>query len=123
MAKQIGWSPEATNAFEEICNYIARNSEYYAVLFSKRVNQPRCKNPKRYLLNMSKVDIRTEGRNLVVSPVTHKPRKGWEKAFKQMHARGEDQLLIADGLGLMSVSNYSLGLIFRRASSARARVR
>ena len=48
----------------------------------------------------SEVDIHMKGRNLVISPVTSKPRTGWEESFKQMHARSEDQLLIADGLGL-----------------------
>ena len=48
----------------------------------------------------SEVDLYIKGHNIVISPATSKPRTGWEEAFKQMHARGEDQLLIADGLEL-----------------------
>jgi len=35
MAKEIIWSPRAANNLEEICDYIARDSEYYAALFAK----------------------------------------------------------------------------------------
>jgi len=37
MAHQIRWSPRAAGNFEEICNYIAKDSEHYAALFAKRV--------------------------------------------------------------------------------------
>lgn len=37
MAYQIRWSPRAVYNLEEICNYIARDSEHYARLFAKRV--------------------------------------------------------------------------------------
>lgn len=38
MAYQIKWSPRAASNFEDICNYISKDSEYYAALFAKRVN-------------------------------------------------------------------------------------
>ena len=38
MAYQIRWSPRAAANFEDICNYIAKDSQYYAALFAKRVN-------------------------------------------------------------------------------------
>ncbi|MEW6042116.1 MAG: type II toxin-antitoxin system RelE/ParE family toxin [Elusimicrobiota bacterium] len=38
MANKIRWSPRAVCQFEEICEYIAKNSEYYASLFAKRIN-------------------------------------------------------------------------------------
>lgn len=38
MAKPIRWSPRAASNFEEICNYIAKDSEHYAWLFAKRIN-------------------------------------------------------------------------------------
>lgn len=38
MAQQIRWSPRAVSNFEDICDYIARDSEYYAALFAKRIN-------------------------------------------------------------------------------------
>ena len=39
MARKIRWSPKAADSFEEICDYIARDSEYYAALFAKKVNR------------------------------------------------------------------------------------
>ncbi len=38
MAKRIKWSPKAAQNFEEICNYISKDSEYYASIFAKKVN-------------------------------------------------------------------------------------
>lgn len=38
MALKIKWSPRAAANFEDICNYIARDSEYYAALFARKVN-------------------------------------------------------------------------------------
>ena len=38
MAYEIRWSPRAASNFEEICDYIARDSEYYAALFARKVN-------------------------------------------------------------------------------------
>ena len=37
MAKKIIWSPKAANNLEEICNYIAKDSEYYAAIVAKRI--------------------------------------------------------------------------------------
>lgn len=37
MAYKIIWSPRAASNFEDICKYIARDSEYYAALFAKRI--------------------------------------------------------------------------------------
>ncbi len=39
MAYKIRWSPRAASNFEEVCDYIARDSTYYAALFARRVNQ------------------------------------------------------------------------------------
>jgi toxin ParE1/3/4 len=38
VAYQIRWSPRAASNFEDICNYIAKDSQYYAAHFAKRVN-------------------------------------------------------------------------------------
>lgn len=38
MAHKIRWSPRAADNFEDICNYIAKDSVYYAALFAKKVN-------------------------------------------------------------------------------------
>lgn len=37
MALKIKWSPRAASNLEEICDFIARDSEYYAILFAKKV--------------------------------------------------------------------------------------
>jgi antitoxin MazE len=37
---------------------------------------------------------------IVIRPVSSKPREGWDKAFAAMHERGEDTLLIDDTLDL-----------------------
>ena len=38
MAYKIRWSPRAASNFEDICKYIAKDSEFYASLFAKKVN-------------------------------------------------------------------------------------
>jgi toxin ParE1/3/4 len=37
MASKIKWSPRAASNLEEICNYISKDSIYYASLFAKRI--------------------------------------------------------------------------------------
>lgn len=37
MARKIVWSPRASNSLEEICAYIARDSEHYACVFAQRI--------------------------------------------------------------------------------------
>ena len=39
MAYKIKWSPRAASNFEDICGYIAKDSEYYAALFAGRVTE------------------------------------------------------------------------------------
>lgn len=38
MVAKIRWSPRAASNFEDICNYIAKDSEFYAALLAKKVN-------------------------------------------------------------------------------------
>lgn len=38
MAYKIRWSPRAASNLEDICNYIAKDSEHYASLFATKVN-------------------------------------------------------------------------------------
>ncbi len=42
-----------------------------------------------------KIELILEKGYIILKPKTE-PRKGWEKAFKKMHANGDDQLLIND---------------------------
>jgi plasmid stabilization system protein ParE len=37
MALKIKWSPRAASNLEDICQFIAQDSEYYAILFAKRI--------------------------------------------------------------------------------------
>jgi antitoxin MazE len=41
------------------------------------------------------VDIIMEKGHIIIMPLS-KPRKGWDKAFKEMHENGDDKLLIND---------------------------
>lgn len=38
MAQKIRWSPRAASNFEEVCNYIAKDSEVYATIFAKKID-------------------------------------------------------------------------------------
>ena len=40
------------------------------------------------------VDLEIEKEGIVIRPVKSKPREGWDSAFKLMHERKEDILLI-----------------------------
>lgn len=42
-----------------------------------------------------KVELILEKGYIIIKPVS-KPRKGWEKSFKEMSEKGEDQLLFND---------------------------
>ena len=57
--------------------------------------------PKALLEQMKargQVTLRVENGELIVSPIED-PRQGWEKAFANMAASGEDRLLIPDNIG------------------------
>jgi antitoxin MazE len=41
------------------------------------------------------VELIMEKGQLIIKPLS-RPRKGWDKAFIQMHANGDDQLLLPD---------------------------
>jgi antitoxin MazE len=41
------------------------------------------------------VDLILDKGQIIIKPLT-RPRKGWEKAFMDMHANGDDKLLIPD---------------------------
>jgi len=38
MANKIEWSPKAVQNLDNICEYIARDSQFYAGVFAKRIN-------------------------------------------------------------------------------------
>jgi antitoxin MazE len=41
------------------------------------------------------VDLILEKGHIIIKPLS-KPRKGWEKAFKEMHSSGDDKMIIPD---------------------------
>ncbi len=45
-----------------------------------------------------RVELILEEGQIILKPVTQ-PREGWGEAFQQMHATGEDQLLLDDVFG------------------------
>ncbi|MBI4686281.1 MAG: AbrB/MazE/SpoVT family DNA-binding domain-containing protein [Nitrospirae bacterium] len=42
----------------------------------------------------SQIELEVEKDKIVLKPVKETPRKGWDKAFKLMHKRKEDALLL-----------------------------
>lgn len=42
-----------------------------------------------------KVELILEKGHIILKPIDE-PRKGWDKAFKKMHEKGDDQLLMDD---------------------------
>ncbi len=38
MAQKIRWSPRAASNFEDVCNYIAKDSEVYATIFANKLD-------------------------------------------------------------------------------------
>ncbi|QCR21120.1 AbrB/MazE/SpoVT family DNA-binding domain-containing protein [Pontibacter sp. SGAir0037] len=45
-----------------------------------------------------KVELILEKGQIILKPV-ELPRKGWEKAFREMHENGDDQLMLDDVFG------------------------
>ena len=40
------------------------------------------------------LELQVENRQIILSPVSHQPRAGWDLAFKDMSSRDEDSLLL-----------------------------
>lgn len=52
--------------------------------------------PKRILEQTgltNAVELRVQGRSIILEPPASHPREGWAEAFRLMHERGEDELL------------------------------
>lgn len=47
-----------------------------------------------------KLDMEVENSQIILKPVPHRPRQGWDNAFNRMTERGEDKLLLIDEVGL-----------------------
>jgi antitoxin MazE len=48
----------------------------------------------------TEVELTLEDKTIVLKPVKSRPREGWEEAFRLMHKRRDDALLIEDRLDL-----------------------
>ena len=46
------------------------------------------------------VSLSVKGETIMIRPLKHHPRAGWEAAFKKMHQQGEDRQLIPAHLDL-----------------------
>lgn len=46
----------------------------------------------------NEADLEVENNKIIIKPVRKKARGGWDKAFKLMHDRKEDTLLLHDAL-------------------------
>lgn len=46
----------------------------------------------------NQVELEVDKDKIIIKPVKHIPRGGWEKAFKLMHERKEDLLLIEESI-------------------------
>lgn len=42
------------------------------------------------------LDLQVEGDTIILKPIKHKARAGWDEAFRKMHINGEDKLLLPD---------------------------
>ena len=47
---------------------------------------------------IDEAELEVENNRIVIKPVTKKVREGWDKAFRSMHERKEDALLLDDSL-------------------------
>ncbi len=48
----------------------------------------------------NEAELEVENNKIVIKPVRKKSREGWDKAFKLMHERKEDILLLDDSLDI-----------------------
>lgn len=44
------------------------------------------------------LDLVVDNQQIILTPISKTPRKGWEKAFYRMHELNEDTILVADSL-------------------------
>jgi len=43
-----------------------------------------------------RLDMEVENSQIILTPVPHQPRQGWDIAFNQMREEGEDKLLLPE---------------------------
>jgi antitoxin MazE len=46
------------------------------------------------------VELEVKGKEIVLRPAKRRPREGWAAAFESMTENGDDELAVADSLGL-----------------------
>jgi antitoxin MazE len=44
------------------------------------------------------VDLKVEKRRIILEPVKARPRSGWAESFREMRVKGDDRLLLPDGI-------------------------
>ena len=45
-----------------------------------------------------KVEIEREGEKIIIRPLRQNPREGWDNAFRVMHERDDDRILLDEGV-------------------------
>ncbi len=45
-----------------------------------------------------KVEIERVGQKIIIRPLKQVPREGWDKAFRLMHERDDDRILLDEGV-------------------------
>ncbi len=43
-----------------------------------------------------KLELEIEDQHIVLTPVSDSPRRGWRDAFREMHTKGEDSILLPE---------------------------
>jgi len=46
------------------------------------------------------VNLSVKGETIIIRPIKHRPREGWEAAFRRMHERRDDRPLIPESIDL-----------------------
>jgi antitoxin MazE len=50
------------------------------------------------VLKQCEVELEVEKNRIIIKPVKRIPRRGWERAFREMAKRRDDRLIIADDI-------------------------
>ncbi len=65
---------------------------------SKGVRIPKAILRQCHIENQVELEVKKEG--IVIKPIKTRPREGWDKAFKLMHERNEDVLLVDETIDM-----------------------
>ena len=52
------------------------------------------------------VELLRKGNSLIIQPLASEPRQGWGETFSLMHRRGEDALLLDEGIAELEALDW-----------------